>query len=117
MDKIQEAINLLEEITGVNYDVPLNWRFPGEKGQLYSLEEYLIEILERLRLKVKVCGNCNYSTERSDGLLHVNYCKIEAIKRKGRTHYPLYFNLTCRDIGLKKNYWIPKEIPKEKKEG
>ncbi len=42
----QMVMDLLEEITGITYDAPLNWRFPGEKGIFFSLEDYLIEILE-----------------------------------------------------------------------
>jgi hypothetical protein len=56
MDKIRQVMDLLEEITGISYDEPLEWRFPGEKGRLASLEEYLIEILEKKFGLTKICG-------------------------------------------------------------
>jgi len=120
---IDMVIELLEAITGVAYDAPLEWIFPGEKGRLYSLKDYLIQILEEKGLTIQICGNCGYY-EPSGGpspllkwpddiKINIGYCKK-------MDEFSMFcvraFGEQC-GFSRESNWtWIPKEIPSEKKE-
>lgn len=104
MDKIRQTMDSLEEITGVTYDEPLEWRFPGEKGRLTSLDDYLVKILEQKGLKIRICGNCEHFRYLSD--------ECDIWKKK------FNFEYRCINLGCEPDYWTFKkipEIPEEKK--
>ena len=109
----QMIMDLLEEITGISYDAPLNWRFPGEKGILFSLEDYLIEILEkRFGMDVKICGFCRYHNipeEMPNALKRAadGFCDKDLCPNERRA----FGEFCC----FEPSEWCLKEIPEEEK--
>ncbi len=98
--------DLLQGITGIGDDTPFDERFDGEKARSSSLEDYLIEILEKkYGLDIRICGFCHYYDiyKNSLGLERIVYsfCSRKDCPTKKRK-----FGEKCC---FKFCQWIPRE--------